>query len=332
MNQSRLPLSHVKVGLVGTGFVAKLRAETLQALPDASLVAVVGHTPEKARAFAQQFQTEWVSSWVDLVHRPDIDLIVISNINQAHGAIAYAALNAGKHVVVEYPLSLDVDEAAKIVALARSRQLLLHVEHLELLGGVHATFKAFLPEIGTIGFARYATVTPQRPVGDRWTYQPELFGFPLMGALSRLHRLIDAFGTVDRVSGYSQTWHQPGRSGYHSSLCSAQLQFTQGMMAEVTYAKGENFWQSERRLVVEGSEGALIFDGDTGELANATGRHPLTVGARRGLFVKDTTMVIAHLTAHQPLYVTPEASLYSLRVADAIRQAVATQQVMKVAA
>lgn len=332
MNHTPPPLSHVKVGLVGTGFVAKLRAETLQTLPQATLVAVVGHTPDRARAFAEQFQAEWVSSWVELIHRPDIDLVVISTINQEHGAIAYAALNAGKHVVVEYPLSLDVAEAERIVALARSRQLLLHVEHLELLGGVHEAFKAALPEIGRVGYVRYATVTPQRPVGDRWTYQPQLFGFPLVGALSRLHRLIDGFGKVECVSGYSQTWHRPGERGYHSCLCSAQLQFAQGIIAEVTYAKGENFWQSERRLIVEGTTGALIFDGDTGVCVNAAGQHPLSVGARRGLFVKDTTMVINHLTADQPLYVTPEASLYSLRVADAIRLAVAQQQVIKLEA
>jgi biliverdin reductase len=330
MNHSRLPLSQVKVGLVGTGFVAKLRAEALQSDARATLCAVVGHSPEKTQAFAQPHQAEVLSSWVDLVHRPDLDLIIISTINRDHGAIAQAALTAGKHVVVEYPLALDVGEAEKIVALARSRNLMLHIEHLELLGGVHQAFKAALPQIGSVGYARYATITPQRPVRDRWTYQPDLFGFPLMGALSRLHRLIDVFGKVKQVSCQAQTWHHRDQTAYHSSICTTQLVFETGVLAEVVYGKGEHFWHPERSLVVEGEKGALVFEGDEGVLINADGRQNLDVGARRGLFIKDTLMVLDHLTAGQPLYIEPDESLYTLKVADMAQRSAQTHEVLQI--
>ena len=51
---------------------------------------------------------------------------------------------------------------------------------------------------------------------------------------------------------------------------------------------------------------------------------PIEVGTRRGLFAKDTTMVLDHLFHGTPLYVTPEASLYTLKVADAIQRAAQT--------
>ena len=54
------------------------------------------------------------------------------------------------------------------------------------------------------------------------------------------------------------------------------------------------------------------------------------IGSRRGLFAKDTAMVLDHLTIGTPLYVTSEASLYSLKVADAARQSTATGIAVKI--
>jgi biliverdin reductase len=71
------------------------------------LVAVSGHTPEKTQEFARNHEASAVDSWQQLVEHPDLDLVIICTINRDHGAIARAALEAGKHVVVEYPLSLD---------------------------------------------------------------------------------------------------------------------------------------------------------------------------------------------------------------------------------
>ena len=54
------------------------------------------------------------------------------------------------------------------------------------------------------------------------------------------------------------------------------------------------------------------------------------IGSRRGLFAKDIAMVLDHLTIGTPLYVTSEASLYSLKVADAARQSTATGIAVKI--
>ena len=69
-----------------------------------------------------------------------------------------AALEADKHVVVEYPLSLDLAQAEALIALADERQRLLHVEHIELLGGLHYATKEHLPRIGTPLYANNRTI------------------------------------------------------------------------------------------------------------------------------------------------------------------------------
>ncbi|MBD1806403.1 Gfo/Idh/MocA family oxidoreductase [Microcoleus sp. FACHB-SPT15] len=324
MTQINTPSLPIRAGLVGTGFAAKLRAEALQSDSRSHLVAVSGHTPEKTQEFARNHEAIALDSWQQLVEHPDLDLVIICTINRDHGAIAQAALEAGKHVVVEYPLSLDPVEAESLIALAEAQGKLLHVEHIELLGGLHQALRQALPEIGNPFYARYITIMPQHPAPRRWTYHPEQFGFPLSGALSRIQRFTDLFGNVTTVSCQSRFWE--ASDYYKACLCTAQLRFTNNLIAEVTYGKGEVFWQGLRNFEVHGEQGTLVFEGDQGSLIRGEERIPIEVGGRRGLFGKDTGMVLDYLVEGTPLYVSAAASLYALKVADAARQSVEGKQ------
>lgn len=316
----------IKVGLVGTGYAAKLRAEALQQDARSHLIVVAGHTPDKTQTFSQSYGAE-TTTWEELIGRSDIDLVIIANVNRDHGKVARSALNAGKHVVLEYPLSLDADEAADLIQLATNQQKLLHVEHIELLSGIHQTAKAALPEIGTPFYVRYSSLNPQHPAPQKWTYNSELFGFPLVGAVSRIHRLLDLFGKVIAVNCQARFWSsKTSESLYASCICTAHLQFATGLIAEVIYGKGEAIWQAERSLQIQGEQGAILINGQEGTLIQAEQTRSLNVGSRRGLFAKDTTMVLDHLTQDTPLYVSPQASLQALRVADAARRSAMSRQ------
>jgi biliverdin reductase len=318
LNQSK-----VRVGLVGTGYAAKLRAEALLDSQRATLVAIAGHIPQNTADFAQQYGTVSMSSWQELIEREDLDLIIICTVNQDHGKIVNAALIKGKHVIVEYPLALDVDVAEQLIALARAENKLLHVEHIELLGGWHQALKQNLAQLGDLFYVRYSTVNPQHPAPRKWTYQHHLFGFPLIAALSRLNRLTDLFGQVSTVSCDHSYW-QTEPDYYKTCLCIAKLRFTSGLLAQVIYGKGEALWLAERKFEVHGEKGGLILDGDTGALVQGTQTTSMEVGTRRGLFTLDTNMVLDHLFDGTPLYTTPEQSLYTLKVASAAQKAAST--------
>ncbi len=307
----------IRVGLVGTGYAAKLRAEAVNQDDRATLVGVTGHLADKTAEFSQTHQTQAFNRWSELIHA--IDLVIICGVNSEHSSIAQSALEAGKHVVVEYPLAIDLQSATSVIELARSQNRLLHVEHIELLGGVHQAFLRSLSQTGTPFYARYATITPQHPAPAKWTYNPALFGFPLVGALSRLHRLIHAFGQVESVSCQNRYWNLAS-DRYSGCLSKAQLQFKNGVLADVIYGKGEIVWTSERKLEAQGDRGALLFEGDQGALINSEGGSVIEVGARRGLFAKDTSAVLDFLLNGTPLYVQPEESLYTLKIAIAAQQ------------
>jgi biliverdin reductase len=314
----------VKVGIVGTGYAAKKRLEALQSDERVRLISITGHNTEKLSEFSQTYSLSATSSWQELISQSELDLVFICTVNQDHGAIARAALEADKHVVVEYPLSLNPQEAAEIITLAQNQGKLLHVEHIELIGGVHQAIRHYLPEIGNIFYARYATISPQRPVSRRWSYHRQIWGFPLVAALSRVHRLTDLLGKIATVNCQTRYWDAPEAGYFTACLCNAQLSFANGVIAEITYGKGDIFWQGYRNLEIHGDKGTLLFEGEKGTLIRGDEKTPLEVASRRGLFAKDTHMVLEHLLENKPLYVEPQASLYALEVADAARQSAET--------
>ncbi|HEY9889311.1 MAG TPA: Gfo/Idh/MocA family oxidoreductase [Candidatus Obscuribacterales bacterium] len=327
--------SPVRVGLVGTGFAAQARVAALQAEPRATAVAVAGHRAESVAAFAQQHHLAVSDHWQALVQRPDLDLVVVGNVNSAHGEVVRAALTAGKAVVVEYPLALDPVVAAELLAIARDQRVLLHVEHIELLGGLHQAVQTYLPRLGTPRYVRYCTAVPQTPAPQKWTYHRDLFGFPLLGALSRVHRLTNLFGAVATVAcqlQYDQGGEGADAGYFRHCRCTAQLQFQNGVVAELLYAKGEHTWRSQRWMEIEGDRGALVFDGDAGQWLSAAGAEAIAVGTRRGLFAQDTTAVLDALLTGKPLYVNPAASLYALQVAAAAAEAARTGATVPVTA
>jgi biliverdin reductase len=328
INNYERPSLPVRVGIVGTGFAAKIRARTIQAEAQTELVVVAGSNIVRAQEFAAEFGVNALASWQELVGLPDLDLVIVCTTNDRHAEVLRGALLAGKHAIVEYPLALDPQVGAELIALAASRGLLLHVEHIELLGSLHQTMRQWIGEIGKIYYARYSTISSQRPAPQKWTYNRAQFGFPLSGALSRLHRFSDLFGQAESVYCQNQYWGNDG-DYYRTCLCTAQLKFASGTIAEVVYGKGEGLWQDERKFEVQGEDGALIFNGDDGVLIQADVTTPLDLGSRQGLFAQDTQFVLDSLLHGKPNYITPAASLATLRIADAARISAASGSSVK---
>jgi biliverdin reductase len=320
----------IRVGIIGTGFAAKVRAQSIDAEPRTQLVTVAGRNPDRTAEFAHGFNIQAVADWQKSIDMPEIDLVVVATINGHHGEIVRAAIAAGKHTIVEYPLALNYREAAELVELAATKKVLLHVEHIELLGGLHQTMREWWSQLGEVYFARYSTIVTQRPIPEKWTFNRSEFGFPLIAALSRLHRFTDLFGSIESVNCHNQYWGGVG-DYYKTCLCAAQLRFkNSSAIGEVVYGKGEGLWQNSRKFEVHGANGALIFDGDEGAFVRDGTATPLDLGARKGLFAKDLELVLDHLIDGRPNYVTAAASLATLRVGEAARISSETRRTVTV--
>lgn len=124
MNNSKT----INIALIGYGFVGKtFHAPLIQSVEGLRLTVVSSGDEEKVKRDLPDVQV--VSTPEEAIHHPDIDLVVIASPNATHAPLAALALNAGKHVVVDKPFTLDMQEARELIALAQEKQRLLSVFH-----------------------------------------------------------------------------------------------------------------------------------------------------------------------------------------------------------
>ena len=139
----------LRVGLIGYGYAGKtFHAPLIAAVPDLALVAVASSDAAKVHA-------DWPGVAVhatpaDLIARDDIDLVVIATPNDTHHPLTRAALLAGRHVVVDKPFTVALDDARELVALAKDRGRVLSVFHNRRWDGDFLTLKRLLAD-GALG-------------------------------------------------------------------------------------------------------------------------------------------------------------------------------------
>lgn len=120
----------LKMAFTGTGYISKIHALAAQSLPDIELTAVVNHRPESRAAFAEQFRIPRQYALIsDLLNDGGVDALVISTPNALHAPETIAALNAGVHVMVEKPMSMNAEEAQSMIAASEKTGAKLMVAH-----------------------------------------------------------------------------------------------------------------------------------------------------------------------------------------------------------
>src|SRR5512135_2428194 len=117
----------VNVGLAGCGRVAPRHAQSLRDLDCTHLVAVADLVEARARRFAHEYGAEAYDDYRRLLDRKDIDLIHICTPSGMHAGMAIQALQAGKHVLVEKPMALCLEDADAMIATAGECKLRLGV-------------------------------------------------------------------------------------------------------------------------------------------------------------------------------------------------------------
>ncbi|SRR5579859_703500 len=159
----------LNVALVGYGYVGKtFHAPLIAATPGLTLHTIVSSKPDTVRADYPntKVQADLAAALAD----PEIDLVVIATPNELHAPQAHQALEASKHVVVDKPFTLTVQEAESVIAHAKSANRLLSVFHNRRWDADFLTLQRLIGE-GTLGKVRQFTSHYDRfrpIVRDRW--------------------------------------------------------------------------------------------------------------------------------------------------------------------
>ena len=123
--------SKVSWGLIGCGDISRKRvAPALRDSASCELVAVSRKRAELAESFARDFGARrWYSDWQELLSDPDVDAVYVATPVHLHAEQTIAAAEAGKHVLCEKPMALNVADCDRMIAACRANNVKLGVAY-----------------------------------------------------------------------------------------------------------------------------------------------------------------------------------------------------------
>jgi predicted dehydrogenase len=117
-------MKHLKWGLLAAGNIAGKFAKGLRTLSEATALAVGSRDLAKARQFAQTHGLERAyGSYEELLADPDVDAVYISTPNSLHAEWSIKAAEAGKHILCEKPVTANLGELKKVLAVIKKRRV-----------------------------------------------------------------------------------------------------------------------------------------------------------------------------------------------------------------
>ena len=193
----------MKLGVVGTGMIAKEALPVLRKV-GVDIGALCG-TPRSAETVkdlcAEYGIAQGVTDFAALLSDSDIDTVYLAVPNSQHYPMTKQALEAGKHVILEKPMTDSARRAAELADLSRKRGVLLFEAVTTRHNPNYQAVREFLPEVGTLKFAQcnfsqYSSRYDAFRRGETPTaFDPAKSGGALMDLnLYNLHYLVGLFG------------------------------------------------------------------------------------------------------------------------------------------
>jgi len=117
-------MNKIKAGIIGTGFIGPLHIEALRRLGYVEVVAFSYNNAKLAQQKAKLLSIDKAyGDYHDLLKNPEIEVVHICTPNNLHYTMSKEALEAGKHVICEKPLSMNSSEAEDLIKIAKQKNL-----------------------------------------------------------------------------------------------------------------------------------------------------------------------------------------------------------------
>ncbi|MFW0778057.1 MAG: Gfo/Idh/MocA family oxidoreductase [Rickettsiales bacterium] len=243
-------MSKQKIAVIGCGYWGK---NLVRNMAELGVLSVISDADAGTAAKMQQTYDVPARSIDDICKDESIDGVVIASSAATHAIIATQALEAGKHVFVEKPIALKLEDADKLAMLAQQKGRILMVGHLLQY---HPAFEQLVREVrdGRIGDVRFigsnrmsfGKIRTEENV--LWSFSPHDFSM-ILALVAK---------PVVSVSASAAGYVSPGIA----DIVTTQLTFEGGVRAQVMAS-----WlhpQKEHKLTVIGDKGALVFDDTQG--------------------------------------------------------------------
>lgn len=120
----------MRVGILGAGFMGSTHGRALQKIPGVEIAGIYGLSEKRAKPLAEELGSTWTTDLRALIDDPSIDAIDICLPGPQHRETAEAAIAIGKHVLLEKPITLTLEDADALMALAGKTDRVFMIAHV----------------------------------------------------------------------------------------------------------------------------------------------------------------------------------------------------------
>ncbi len=313
----------MRVGIIGTGWIAEKAAITLRGLTTCEAYAVGSRTLERAEAFAKEWGiAKACGSYAELINDPDVDLVYVGTPHSHHYDVTKEALLAGKPCLVEKAFMANYRQAKEIVDIAREKKVFL-AEAIWTRYQPVVKMVRDLIDSGRIGTPRLVTATLGYSMGEKpRIMRPDLCGGALLDLGVYALNFVRMFFPADIVSMESQCVKSKTGMDLTNAI---SIILADGVLCNLQSSAacvGDNIG------VIAGTDGNLIID-------NINNPQKITVNTHDREFVEDihvphqiTGYEYQFLACRQaladgllePREMPLEETLYVMQLMDGLRQ------------
>jgi predicted dehydrogenase len=151
----------VRIGVVGAGSLGYHHVRILRDVPGAQLVGFYERSADRAATVSAELGVPATKSLAELLDQTDAITIVVPT--PAHHTVAKAALELGKHVLIEKPIAVSLEEADELLALAQRADVIVQTGHVERF---NRAIRAALPYVSSPRFIESNRLAPFNPRGS----------------------------------------------------------------------------------------------------------------------------------------------------------------------
>lgn len=254
----------MRVGIVGTGAIADKHAQAYRNI-GYDVTVCTNRTPERGRKFAETWGAEFVATPEELCRHPKVDFVDVCTFPAYRLEAVELCAQAGKHVLVQKPMAIQLETAERMMAVARDAKIQLGVVSQHRFDDSTLFLKRAIAE-GRLGKILQADAYV------KWYRSPEYYARPIKGswavegggalinqAIHQVDLLLHLMGAVDEVFGY---WHLGAVHKIESEdLVCSLLRYASGATGVIQAATA--LWPGyPEKIEIHGTKGTAIVTGD----------------------------------------------------------------------
>ncbi|MCC6138853.1 MAG: Gfo/Idh/MocA family oxidoreductase [Bdellovibrionaceae bacterium] len=310
-------MSKTRVAVVGGGHLGRFHAQKFAAMENCNFVGVCDLNLEQAKKVADEVKSEAFSDYKKLIGA--VDAVLIATPTTTHFEVAKFFLENNVHVHVEKPLTATVAEAEELCALAKKKNLVLQVGHVERF---NPALLAAKDKLGVPLFLEVHRLAPFKPRSIDVDVVLDLMIHDLDVVMSLVKspvKSVSAVGTPVLTKTYD--------------IANVRLEFESNAVANLTASRVSlnstrkfRVFQKSQYLSIDFGSGEVNLTTKTGEWVPGE-EPPLTIESwnleKGDALMAEDKAFLAAVRGEAPCLVTGEDGLNALRVAELIRADIA---------